>query len=256
MNRKMCRAAAAAMVAFLFAPISAAEAVDIKLLSAAGIRSVIVELGPQFERASGHKIVAKFVGGPAVREGIAAGEAFDVAISQPAEIDRLLKENKIISDSRTDIARSGMGMGVRAGSAKPDISTSDGFKRTLLGAKSIAYAGGGASGAFFVELFERLGIAADVKPKLRSMAAGTPSAEAVAKGEAEIVLLSIPSILAVPGVDLVGPLPSALQYYSGFAAGAVTGTKELEGSRAFIKFLTSESAAPMIKAKGLEPSAH
>ena len=122
-------------------------------------------------------------------------------------------------------------------------------------ASSIAYAGDGASGLFFNGLFERLGIAAEIKPKLKSMPAGTPSAEAVARGEAEIVLLSVPSILAVSGVDLIsGPLPTDLQYYSGFAAGVVSTSKEADAGGAFIKLLTSEEALPVLKAKGLEPS--
>jgi molybdate transport system substrate-binding protein len=233
----------------------AAEAAEIKILSAAGIKTVVDELAPQFERATGHKLITKFVGGPAVQQAIASGEVFEVAISQPTEIDKLLKDGKIILDSRADVARSGMGMGMRKGSAKPDIGTADGLKRTLLDAKSIAYAGQGASGTFFTGLFERLGIAADMKPKLKSMPAGAASAEAVARGDAEVVLLSIPNILAVEGVDFVGPLPPDLQYYSGFAAGVVAGAPQAEAGRAFIKFLTSEAALPVLKAKGLEASA-
>ena len=231
-----------------------AQAAEIKVLSAAGIKSVVEDLGAKYEKASGHKLVLKFVGGPAVQEAIATGETYDVAISQPAQIDRLLKDGKIIANTRIDIARSGMGFGVRKGAAKPDITSADGFKRALLGASSIAYAGDGASGLFFNGLFERLGIAAEIKPKLKSMPAGTPSAEAVARGEAEIVLLSVPSILAVSGVDLVGPLPTDLQYYSGFAAGVVSTSKEADAGGAFIKLLTSEEALPVLKAKGLEPS--
>jgi molybdate transport system substrate-binding protein len=231
------------------------QAAEVKILSAAGIKSVVEELGAKYEQETGHKLVFKFVGGPAVQEAIAAGEPYDVAISQPAQIDRLLKDGKIIADSRADIARSGMGLAVRKGAAKPDIASSDGFKRALLGASSIAYAGDGASGVFFNGLFERLGIASDLKPKLKSMPAGTPSAEAVARGEAEIVLLSIPSILAVPGVDLAGPLPADLQYYSGFAGAVLLGTKEAEVGRGFISLLTSELALPVLKAKGLEAPA-
>lgn len=233
----------------------AAGAAEIKILSAAGIKTVVDELAPQFERTTGHKLVTKFVGGPAVREAIAAGEVFEVAISQPAEIDKLLKDGKIVPDSRADIARSGMGMGTRKGGSKPDITSADGLKRALLNASSIAYAGQGASGAFFTGLFERLGIAAEMKPKLKSMPAGAASAEAVARGEADVVLLSIPNILAVAGVEFVGPLPAELQFYSGFAAGVVSGAKEAEAGRAFIKFLTSESAVPVLKARGLEAAA-
>jgi molybdate transport system substrate-binding protein len=231
-----------------------AQTAEIKVLSAAGIKSVVEDLGAKYEKTSGHKLVLKFVGGPAVQEAIASGEDYDVAISQPSQIDRLLKDGKIIATTRIDIARSGMGFGVRKSAAKPDITSADGFKRALLGASSIAYAGDGASGVFFNGLFERLGIAAEIKPKLKSMPAGTPSAEAVARGEAEIVLLSVPSILAVSGVDLVGPLPRDLQFYSGFAGGVVSTSKQADAGGAFIKLLASEEALPVLKAKGLEPA--
>lgn len=239
---------------FFWAP-SKALGADIEVLSAAGIRGVVVEIGQQFERSTGHKFAAQYVGGPVVRQKITAGENFDVAISQPSEIDRLIKDGKINLKSRADIAYSGMGFGVRKGAPRPQISSSDLFKAALVKAKSIAYAGDGASGQFFLKLFERLGIADVVKPKLKSMPAGTPAAEAVARGEAEIVLLSVPSILAVPGVDLVSPLPADIQYYSGFAAGVVANTKQLQASEAFIALLRSPSAASVIKMNGLEPGA-
>lgn len=232
-----------------------AGAADINVLSAAGIRGVVVEIGQQFERSTSHKVTAKFVGGPVVRQSIAAGENFDVAISQPSEIERLVKDGKIVPDTRAGIARSGMGMGVRKGTAKPDIGSPDAFKRVLISAKSIAYAGDGASGEFFLGLFKRLGVSAEVKPKLKPMPAGTAAAEAVGRGEAEIVLLSVPSILAVAAVDLVSPLPDALQYYSGFAAGVVTSSKQVEPGKAFIRLLTAPTAAGAIKKNGMVPGA-
>ena len=175
------------------------------------------------------------------------------AISEPAEIDKLLKDGKIIADARADIARSGMGMGMRKGGSKPDITSAEGLKRALLNANSIAYAGQGASGAFFTGLFERLGIAAEMKPKLKSMPAGAASAEAVARGEADVVLLSIPNILAVAAVEFVGPLPAELQFYSGFAAGVVSGAKEAEAGRAFIKFLTQNPPCRCSRQRGWRP---
>lgn len=249
------RSIAASLAALLLWAPNTVLGADINVLSAAGIRGVVVEIGLQFEHSTGHKIVAKYVGGPVVRQTIMADENFDVAISQPAEIDRLIKDAKINPRTRADIAYSGMGLGVRKGAPKPQINSSDSFKAALIKAKSIAYAGDGASGEFFLKLFERLGIADIVKPKLKSMPAGTPAAEAVARGEAEIVLLSVPSILAVPGVDLVSPLPADIQYYSGFAAGIVATTKQPAASEAFITLLKSPSAAPVIKKNGLEAGA-
>lgn len=252
MSKFRFRASVTSFLIIASAQLSAAHSAEVNVLCAAGIKSVVDELGPRFEQATGHKLKVKFVGGPAVRQAIAAGDAYEVAISQPSEIDNLITAGKIVPGSRAEIARSGMGMGVRQGAQKPDIANSESFKTALLNSKSITYAGDGASGVFFNGLFEKLGIAANLKPKLKSMPAGTPSAEAVARGEAETVLLSVPSILAVSGVELVGPLPPELQYYSGFAGGIVAGAGDVQAAGAFIKFLTAESALPVLKAKGLE----
>jgi molybdate transport system substrate-binding protein len=246
------RAAAATIaIALLLAQAVAARAVEINVLSGAGMRLLLEELGPQFERATGHKLATKFVPGPVVEREIEAGAAFDVAISQAAPIDKLVKAGKIDAATRADFARVGVGMAVRAGAPKPDIGSVEAFKRALLNAKSVAYAREGASGVYFTALLDRLGIAAEVKPKLISppVSEGGPFV-VVARGEAEI---GIAVINFVPGADFVGPLPAELQTYLQFVVGVGTSAKETEAAKALVKFLTSDAAAAVIKAKGMEP---
>jgi molybdate transport system substrate-binding protein len=216
---------------------------------------VLSELAPQFERATGHKVTIKFVSGPVVRREIDAGEAFDVAISLPEVIDDLIKSGKIAAGSRADIARSGVGVSVRAGAAKPDIGSVKAFKRTLLNAKSVAHSKEGASGTHFMAVLDRLGIAADMKPKLIGSPAGAGGlVSPVVKGEAEIVVGTVSAIME-PGVDLVGPIPEELQSWANFAAAVGTAAKEAEAGAALITFLTTPAAAAVIKAKGMEPLA-
>jgi len=230
---------------------AAAYAAEIKVLHTPAFRAVINDLGPQFERSTGHKLVIKVEVSAVLKRQIEAGETFDVAILTRMHIDDLTKQGKIASGTRAHIARSGIGVGARAGASKPDISSVDAFKRMLLNAKSVTYSAEGASGIHFNSLLDRLGIAAEMKPKLKPVATGV-TAERVARGEAEIVVAPIPSIVAVPGVELVGPLPSELQSYIDFTAGVASGAKEAEAAKALIKFLAAPAAAPVLKAKGME----
>jgi molybdate transport system substrate-binding protein len=229
----------------------AAEAAEVKLISATPMRAVIKELGPQFERETGHKLVTKFVSGPVVKREIDAGETFDVAVSITPVIDELIKEGKIVAGTRADVAYAGAGLGVRAGAPKPDISSAEGFKRALLNAKSVAHSAEGASGVYFKGLLERLGIAEEMKPKLKPMT-GDALRQAVPSGAAEIIIVTI-SVIMEGAAELVGPVPSELQWYNRFAAGVSASAKQAEAAKALIQLLTSASAVPVIRAKGLEP---
>jgi molybdate transport system substrate-binding protein len=245
------RTAATLTLGMLLTLAVAAEAAELRVVSAAGF-PVVKDLGAQFEQATGHKIATKFVAGPAVKREVDAGEVFDVAISTRAVIDELIKMGKIAADTRADLARAGIGVGIRAGVPKPDISSVEGLKRALLNARLVAYSSEGTSGVYFAGLLERLGIAAAMKPKLRPMRAGG-AAETILKGQAELVVVVIPAIM-VPGVELVGPLPAELQTYIDFSAGAAMAANEPEVAKAFINLLKSESVASVIKTKGLEPT--
>lgn len=205
-----------AVVALTFC--ATARAAEVNVLASLAIKPVIETIGPSFERATGHKLVTKFELTPLVKRQIEAGDAFDVAIANPPHIVDLIKQGKIVAGSRTDIARFGVGIGVRAGAPKPDVSSSDAFKRTLLGAKSVAYVGEGTSGAFVRGLLDRLGIAEPMKDRLKP-AGVAGSLASVASGEAEIVVMPVPLILSHTGVELAGALPLELQDHISMTAG-------------------------------------
>jgi molybdate transport system substrate-binding protein len=244
-----------AVAALLMQGVSVSAA-EIKILSAGGIRPLLQDLIPLFERASGHKIAITFVGGPAVKQQIEGGAAFDLAISNANVIDELAKAGKIAAATRTELGRAGVGVGVRAGAPKPDISTVDAFKRTLLNAKSVAYSGDGTAGTYFEGVLERLGIKREIEPKARKTVAADPANSAmalVARGEAELGVAAMATILT-PGVDFVGPLPAELQNYVVFVAGVVGNAKEPKAAADFVKFVTAPAAAAAYKAKGMEPA--
>ena len=228
-----------------------ATAAEIKVLSTIGVRSVMHELVPRLEQATGHKLVIVYEVANVLKRRIDAGESFDVAILTLAVTDDLMRQGKIMDGTRSGIARSGNGLAVRAGALKPDISTAEAFKRALLGAKSIAYSKEGASGIYFAGLLQRLGIAAEMKPKMRL--AGGDVAELVARGEVEMAVQLIPELIAVNGVELVGPFPPELQNHVVFMAGIGARAREPEAARALIRFLMTPEVIPVIRSKGLEP---
>lgn len=231
---------------------TAASAAEVKVFSTIGIRAVMQELGPQFERTTGHKLAITFDVANALKRRIDAGEKFDVAILTVPVIDALIKEGHIVADTRVNVARGGMGLAVRAGAPKPDIGSVEGFKRALLDAKSVAYPKEGLTGVYFAGLQERLGIAEDIKAKAKLTAGGSP-AELVARGEAEIAAHIIPELLAVPGVELLGPFPPDLQTYIVLPGGAATHAEEPRAAKELLQFLVGPAAIPVMKAKGYEP---
>ena len=230
----------------------AARLVEIKVLSGNGARAAVSELGGQFERATGHKVTIRFEVNPSVRRKIEAGEPFDVAVLNPPVLDALIKNGKIIADTRAVLGRCGIGVGIRAGAPKPDISTIDAFKRTLLKAKSVAYPGEGASGIYFASLVDRLGISAEMKSRLQPMP-GEYNVEVVADGEVELVVVVASRISGVPGVELAGLIPQELQTWIGFTAGIGSGAKEPEAARSLIQFFTAPAAASVLRSMGIEP---
>ena len=227
-----------------------ANAVEIKVMASNSPRAVFDELIPQFERASGHKLTLSYDTGNMTLERIARGESADVLVLNTAAVEALAKEGKIAGKSY-ELARCGVGVGVRSGAPKPDIGSVDAFKRTLLSAKSIAHTSTGASGVHFGKVIEKLGIADQIKPKARTRPGGLIGALVVA-GEAEIAVQQIPELLAVPGVDLVGPLPAEVQAYSAVTAAAFSTSRQPEAARQFLEFLASPAAARVFKAKGFE----
>jgi len=234
----------------------AAEAAEVKVISGVAMRAVWEELGPQFERTSGHKVTIWYGDRTSIRQRIDVGEAFDLAVFGKAGLDMYIKKGMIAAGTRTEIARVGMGVGTRTGAPKPDIGSVDAFKRALLDAKSVSYNPKGAVGLHLANVFERLGIGEQMKAKnkwRRQQSGRSYTAQAMANGEAELGFTFSNEILLARGVEFVGFFPTELQRYNLFTAGVATSAKQPEAAKALIKFLGSPAAAAVIKAKGMEP---
>ncbi len=230
-----------------------AEAAEIQVLSAGAVRAIVTELAQAFEKETGHKVSLAFGTVGVTRQRLAADPA-DVVIMSDVAIDESIKQDRIVSGSRTDIARTGMGVGVREGTPAPDISTSEAFKQALLAAKSITYvdpAQGATSGIHLAGVLQQLGIADAMKAKTTLVPGGYP-AELVAKGEVAMVVHQISEIVPVKGVTLVGPLPKDVQKVTVYSAGIATKATAPEVARAFVTFLTAPSVKPKFAAAGLD----
>jgi molybdate transport system substrate-binding protein len=233
-----------------------AAAAEIKVLTAGAFKQVLLALVPDFERTSGNKVIVDNDTVGALTKRIEGGETFDLAVLTPAAVDALASKGKLVAGSRANLARVGVGVVVKEGAAKPDIGSVDAFKRALLAAKSVAYidpAAGGSSGIYVAGLLDKLGIAAEIKPKAKLIPGGAV-AEHVARGEAELGIHQISEILPVKGVTLVGPLPAEIQNDTVYAAGLGAQAKESDAAKALIKALTGPAAAEVLKSKGMEPA--
>jgi molybdate transport system substrate-binding protein len=232
---------------------------EIKLLSTTALKTSIDQLAARFESASGKKLVASYAPSTQIAKRVAEGEFSDVAIATGSGIDNLIKQGRFTPGTRIDIARSAIGVAVRPGTPRPDISSIDAFKRALLAAKSIGMSnpqGGGASGIHLWSEFEKLGIADALKPKT-TFGPGGPAGLIglyLMRGEVEIGLQQMPELMAVPDVDVVGPVPGEMQSITVFSAGIPTNTSDAETGKALAKFLTTPAAAAVIKSKGMEPA--
>ena len=237
---------------------ASADAAEVRVLSTVAVKAVMEELIPQFERASGHKVVIQFGTTAVLKKQIDAGDAFDVAIFTPPElIEEMISQGKIAAGTRVDFARTEVGVAVRAGAPRPDVSTTETFKASLLTAKSVGYtdpALGGTSGIYLKGLIDRLGVTEDLKAKTKLSAGIPPLVEAIAKGEVEIGMLQISEIVPDQRLQLVGPLPKGMEKSTVMAVGLRTESKEPAAGRELIKFLVSPAARQVIKAKGMEPS--
>jgi molybdate transport system substrate-binding protein len=245
-----------AIAVFLIAQATFAFAAELKVISTPALSEVWTELKPKFE-ATGHKITLVSLASGAITKKVMEGETADVLFSTTGGIETLAKDGKVVAGTGTAIANSGMGVAVLKGAPKPDISTPEKFKQALLNAKAVAYtdpAGGGASGAYMVKLLEKLGITKEINAKAK-LAHGVPSATLVVKGEADIAIQQLPELLAVPGVEIVGPLPGDLQNVTPFAAGVHVSSQNADAAKALIKFFQTPEAIAIIRSKGLEPPA-
>jgi molybdate transport system substrate-binding protein len=228
------------------------NAAEIKVLSTQATEETYRELAPQFEKATGHKVTTTFTGTLGVQGRLAAGESYDMIIMAGPAIDAQIKAGKVVTGSRVDIAKSGVAVGVPKGAPKPDISTTEALKKTVLAAKSIGYSTG-PSGIYIISLFEKLGVADQVKDKLKQTPTGVFVGSIIASGEVEIGFQQVSELSHFAGVDYAGPLPEAVQRYTVFSSGIVAGAKEADVAKALVKFLTAPAAAPAFKKQGMEP---
>lgn len=244
-----------AALALVFGLVCAtAHAAEVRILTAGAMKAVVLELVPAFEKETGHKAIVDNDTAGGLAKRIEGGEAFDLAVITPGVLNTLAGKGKVIGDSRVSVARVGVGVVVKEGTPLPDIGSVDAFKRALIAAKSVAYidpASGGSSGIYLTGLFDKLGLAADIKPKAK-LKRGGYVAELIANGEAELGLHQISEILPVKGVKLVGPLPAEIQNYTTYAAAVGADAKQPDAARALIKLLTGPPADSVLKARGME----
>jgi molybdate transport system substrate-binding protein len=251
MGSRFMRVALAVVLATAVPGTAGAE--TLKVLTAGAFKQVLLAIIPSFE-ATGHKVQWDNDTVGALVKRIDAGESFDVVIASPAALETLGKSGKI-SGAGVSLARVGVGVAVREGAARPDISTVEGFKQALLAARRVAYidpASGGSSGIYVSGLIDRLGIGAEVKPKSVLVHGGT-SADQVASGEADVAVQQISELLPVKGVTVVGPLPPEIQNYTVYSAGIAAGTAQKSSAQALIDLVRSADGASAIRSKGMEP---
>jgi len=241
----------ACMLAAALSGAGAASAAEIKVLSSNGTSAIVRTIGAEFARRTGHALVTRFDVATLLQKDIEAGDNFDVAVLTRGVIDELAAKGAIDAATRTDVARSGVGVAARAGAAKPDIGTVDAFRRTFLEAKSVAYTTVGGSGIHFVKVLERLGVADAVRAKAKTQPGGIVG-ELVARGEVELAVQQVSELVPVEGIELVGPFPPELQLITLFTAGMSPHTKNPEAARALLRFFADPAALAVIKAKGME----
>jgi molybdate transport system substrate-binding protein len=229
-----------------------AGAAEIKVLSTQATEEAYKELAPQFEKASGHKVTTIFTGTLGVMKRLSDGESYDLLIMSRQSIDELAQAGKVVAGSRTDIAKSGVGVAVGKGKPKPDISTVDALKKTLLAAKSIGYSTG-PSGIYVVTMFQKMGIADEIKSKLKQTPTGVFVGSIIASGEAEIGFQQVSELSFFPGIDYVGPIPAEVQLITVFSAGIPAGTKQADAAKALVSFITAPAAAAIFKKHALDP---
>ena len=250
-------AAAIGMALLSFASASGQNAPSLKVMISSGFRAAYEELVPEFERKTGHTIVTVYGGSmgnapSTIPNRLQSGESADVVILATSALEELAKKHKVIPGTRVDLARSLIAMAVRAGAQKPDISTLEGLKRTLLTAKSIAYSGSTSGVYLSTELFQRLGIADAIRSKCIMIDAG-PVGIVIARGDAEIGFQQLSELLPIPGIDVVGLIPPEAQKITMYSGGVVVNSKQHAIAEQFLRFLASPEAAATIKKSGMQP---
>ena len=244
--------AAALMLTSIAGAAVALAATEIRIVSSSGLKEVMLDLAPEFERTTGHKLVMEFDSSAGVKRKVEAGANFDIVFVTPPMIADLARQGKLAPGSGTEIARVGLGAAIRAGAPRPDIGTTEAFRQTLLNAKSIMHNKEGQSGIYMSALLERLGIAEQIRPRIILKTVAGPVAENIARGEAELGFQLISEIVTVKGAELLGPLPSALQTFVVFAAAFAAGMRDPAAANELLRFLATPTSAQVMKKYGME----
>jgi molybdate transport system substrate-binding protein len=232
------------------------SAAEITVLTAGAFKQVLLAIVPEYEKQTGNRVKVENDTAGALVKRIEGGAAFDVVIVGPAAVAGLAKDGKVLPDTQTNLARVGVGVVVKEGAPLPDISSVEAFKRALSAAKSVAYidpASGGSSGIFVDKLLDKLGVAAEIRPKAKLIPGGAV-ADHIANGEAEIGIHQISEIIPVKGVTLVGPLPPEIQNYTVYAAGIGADSKQADAAKTLVKLLSGPNGVAVLKSKGMEPA--
>lgn len=225
---------------------------EIKVMASAAFKEAYLELVPEFERSTGHKVVTLWVPSVQMMTRLKGGETVDLVVMSAASLAELVGHGMIAPGNCFDLAKSGVGVAVKTGASRPDISSGEALRRAVLAAKSIVYSTG-PSGIYLAGLFQRMGIADQIRHKIKQVQ-GEPAGASVARGEAELGFQQVSELLPVPGIDLIGPLPADVQQITVFSAGLHVAARQPDAARALVRFLTAPAAAPVIRKKGMEPA--
>jgi molybdate transport system substrate-binding protein len=240
------------VIAIVLLGATTAQPADINVISSAAVKDVLVELVPAFEKVNGHNVTVTWAGTEAITRRIGDGEIVDLVLIAAPNIDKLIADGKLAAGSRADVARSGIGVALRSGLPRPEISSGDALKQAVLAARSVAYSSG-PSGFYLADLFKRMGIADQIKDKVKQTPSGVQVGEVVARGEADLGFQQVSELLHLKGIQYLGPLPADIQHVTVFSAGLHTAAPAPDAARALVRFLTSPEAAPTIRNAGMEP---
>ncbi len=229
-----------------------AGAADLKVVAPNAVKEAVSEIAATFEKATGHRVAFTWGGSEAIAKRVSGGEVFDVVVTTAQGVDRLAADGKLVTGTRTDFSRSAVAAAVRAGLPRPDISTVDGLRKALLGADSIAISSG-ASGRYLEQLFQKLGVADQIKHKIRQPPSGAQIGDLLARGDADLGFQQVTELLHAKGIDYLGPLPAEVQNYTVWAAGLHANAPQREAARAFMRALAAPDAAAAIRRTGMEP---
>lgn len=230
----------------------AVQAAELKLLASGAVKEAYAELIPQFEKSSGHKVAITWAGTVDIKKKVAAGEAYDVVLIASPEMDAFIKDGKIAAGTKVDVVKSGVGVAIKPGTPKPDLTSGEGLKKALITAKSVGYSTG-PSGVYVASLFEKWGIADQIKAKAKITTPGVPVAALIRNGEAEIGFQQVSELIHEPGIDFLGPVPNDVQRITTFSSGIPPGAKEKDAAKALQTFLTAPARADTLKKHGLSP---